>query len=71
MQGLAEGHRRASPTYDGVQLVLNSEHCEWSRQVRGLHTVYVHVTKFGDPGRAGRLAAAIGGVVLGEPERGC
>ncbi|MFF4450835.1 hypothetical protein [Streptomyces sp. NPDC001502] len=61
----------ASPKYDGVQLVLNSDACEWSRQVGGVHTVYVHVTKFGDPGRAERLAAAIGGSVLGEPERGC
>ncbi|MFD9373205.1 hypothetical protein ACFWA6_36670 [Streptomyces sp. NPDC060020] len=61
----------ASPKYDGVQLVLNSDECEWSRQVSGVHTVYVHVTSLGDPGRAERLAAAIGGSVLGEPERGC
>ncbi|MFJ3724256.1 hypothetical protein ACIPYQ_17000 [Streptomyces sp. NPDC090045] len=59
-----------SPKYDGVQLVLNSDECEWSRKVSGVHTVYVHVTKFGDLGRAERLAAAIGGSVLGEPESG-
>ncbi|WP_327414711.1 hypothetical protein [Streptomyces sp. NBC_01233] len=61
----------ASPKYDGVQLVLNSDECEWSRKVSEVHTVYVHVTKFGDAGRAERLAAAIGGSVLGGPERGC
>ncbi|WP_404959399.1 hypothetical protein [Streptomyces sp. 147326] len=61
----------ASPKYDGVQLVLNSDECEWSRKVSGVHTVYVHVTKFGDLGRAERLAAAIGGSVLGGPEQGC
>lgn len=49
----------ASPAHDGVQLVLNSDDCEWSRWVAGVHTVFVHVGKFGDPGRAGRLAAAI------------
>ncbi|MEU5150929.1 hypothetical protein AB0G42_27605 [Streptomyces yangpuensis] len=59
-----------SPAYDGVQLVLNSEACEWCEQVAGIHRVYVHVTKHGDRGRAERLAAAIGGAVLGEPEQG-
>ncbi|MFJ7780477.1 hypothetical protein [Streptomyces yangpuensis] len=59
-----------SPAYDGVQLVLNSEACDWCEQVPGVHTLYVHVTKHGDPGRAERLAAAIGGAVLGEPEQG-
>ncbi|MFD5621834.1 hypothetical protein [Streptomyces yangpuensis] len=59
-----------SPTYDGVQLVLNSDRCDWSEQVTGVHTLYVHVTKHGDRGRAERLAAAIGGAVPGEPEQG-
>ncbi|MER7735215.1 hypothetical protein ABTX80_30400 [Streptomyces erythrochromogenes] len=59
-----------SPKYDAVQLVLNSDTCDWDRQVTGVHTLYVHVTKWGDPGRAERLAAAIGGAVLGAPERG-
>ncbi|WP_405424505.1 hypothetical protein [Streptomyces erythrochromogenes] len=59
-----------SPEYDAVQLVLNSDACDWDRQVTGVHTLYVHVTKWGDPGRAERLAAAVGGAVLGEPEQG-
>ncbi|MEU9165279.1 hypothetical protein AB0D29_34005 [Streptomyces sp. NPDC048424] len=68
--GVPEVRSYASPKYDGVQLVLNGDHCDWSRQVGGVHTLYVHVTKFGDPGRAERLAAAVGGSVLGEPEQG-
>ncbi|MEV7594576.1 hypothetical protein AB0O42_30370 [Streptomyces sp. NPDC089922] len=60
-----------SPAYDGVELILNSDSCEWTEPVTGVHAVYVHVTKHGDPGRAERLAAAIGGAVLGGPEQGC
>ncbi|WP_031158164.1 hypothetical protein OHA91_20955 [Streptomyces erythrochromogenes] len=59
-----------SPGYDGVQLVLNSDESQWCRRTTGVHSLYVHVTKHGDPGRAERLAAAIGGAVLGEPEQG-
>ncbi|WP_030769505.1 hypothetical protein [Streptomyces sp. NRRL F-2664] len=59
-----------SPACDGVQLVLNSEVCEWPGETAGVHTVYVHVTTFGDLGRAERLAAAVGGAVLGGPEQG-
>ncbi|WP_245936632.1 hypothetical protein [Streptomyces cahuitamycinicus] len=33
------------------------------------HTVFVHVTKFGDLPRARKLAAHIGSEVLGEPQR--
>ncbi|MFF7294956.1 hypothetical protein [Streptomyces sp. NPDC008265] len=55
--------------YDGVQVVFNSDHADWDRTA-DFHTVYVHVTKFGDLGRAQRLAAAIGGAVLGEAELG-
>ncbi|MFJ3977897.1 hypothetical protein [Streptomyces sp. NPDC090021] len=60
----------SSPAYDGVQLVLNSDRCDWSEQVAGVHTLHVHATKHGDPGRAERLAAAIGGAVPGAPEQG-
>ncbi|MFG3008995.1 hypothetical protein ACGFZB_00765 [Streptomyces cinerochromogenes] len=51
--------------YDGVQLLF---HCDdQARRHRSdRHTVYVHVTKWGDPARARKLAAYVGGAVLGE-----
>ncbi|MGI5365713.1 hypothetical protein [Streptomyces iakyrus] len=35
------------------------------------HTVFVHVTEYGDLPGARRPAAHIGGEVLGEPQCGC
>ncbi|MEU0830711.1 hypothetical protein [Streptomyces sp. NPDC005969] len=54
-----------SPKYDGVQAVFNSDDSNWERWA-DTHTVFVHVTKFGDLDRAQWLAAQIGGEVLGE-----
>ncbi|MGA4979888.1 hypothetical protein [Streptomyces cinereoruber] len=51
-------------------MAFNSDCCDWDRQVPGVHTVYVHLGQRSDPGRAERLAAAIDGEILGEPERG-
>ncbi|WP_327244993.1 hypothetical protein [Streptomyces sp. NBC_01320] len=51
--------------YDGVQAVFNSDDSDWERWA-DTHTVFVHVTKFGDLDRAQWLAAQIGGEVLGE-----
>jgi hypothetical protein len=53
------------PKYDGVQAVFNSDDSDWERWA-GTHTVFVHVTKFGDLDRAQWLAAQVGGEVLGE-----
>ncbi|MCX4533510.1 hypothetical protein [Streptomyces sp. NBC_01669] len=58
-----------SPKYDGVQAVFNSDDSDWERWA-DTHTVFVHVTKFGDLDRAQWLAAQIGGEVLGEAVTG-
>ncbi|MFB6778908.1 hypothetical protein ACFCX0_16145 [Streptomyces sp. NPDC056352] len=58
-----------SPKYDGVQAVFNSDDSDWERWA-DTHTVFVHVTKFGDLDRAQWLAAQIGGGVLGEAVSG-
>ncbi|WP_457492612.1 hypothetical protein [Streptomyces sp. P5_D11] len=51
---------------DGVQVVFNGDNPQWSGWAAH-HTVFVHVGKMGDLPRAQRLAAHIGGEVLGEP----
>ncbi|MFJ7290321.1 hypothetical protein [Streptomyces collinus] len=58
-----------SPPYDGVQVVFHGDRAQRGRWTEE-HTVFVHVTKFGDLPRARKLAAHIGGEVLGEPQLG-
>ncbi|MER5832065.1 hypothetical protein ABT116_14775 [Streptomyces sp. NPDC002130] len=62
------GHCGAPP-YDGVQVVFHGDRAQQGRWIAE-HTVFVHVTKFGDLPRARRLAAHIGSEVLGEPQLG-
>ncbi|MFB8202287.1 hypothetical protein [Kitasatospora purpeofusca] len=58
-----------SPQYDGVQVVFHGDRAQWGGWTEH-HTVFVHVSKFGDEHRARKLAAAIGGEVLGEAQLG-
>ncbi|WP_043468683.1 hypothetical protein [Kitasatospora sp. MBT66] len=58
-----------SPKYDGVQIVFHGDQAQWGGRTEH-HTVFVHVSKFGDEHRARKLAAAIGGEVLGEAQLG-
>ncbi|RZB14626.1 hypothetical protein StrepF001_37390 [Streptomyces sp. F001] len=63
----AEHHPIAK--YDGVQVVFHGDAVqigEWTE----LHTVFVHVTNWGDLPRARKLAAHIGSEVLGEAQLG-
>ncbi|CAM5540224.1 hypothetical protein ACFY8X_23770 [Streptomyces tanashiensis] len=58
-----------SAKYDGVQLVLHGDEAQidvWTPH----HTVFVHVDKWGDLPRARKLAALIGGEVLGDAQIG-
>ncbi len=57
---------RANLQYEGVQAVFNSDDAEWERPA-GDHTVFVHMTKFGDLPRAQWLADRVGARVLGDP----
>ncbi|WP_234352972.1 hypothetical protein [Streptomyces sp. NRRL B-1140] len=65
---LAAGHF-GSPPYDGVQVAFHGDRAQQGRWTEE-HTVFVHVTKFGDLPRARKLAAHIGSEVLGEPQLG-
>ncbi|MEU0167626.1 hypothetical protein ABZ214_19490 [Streptomyces iakyrus] len=64
----AAGHY-GSPRYDGVQIAFHGDRAQRGRRTEE-HTVFVHVTKYGDLPRARKLAAHIGGEVLGEPQLG-
>ncbi|MGA5220541.1 hypothetical protein ACPCAE_31335 [Streptomyces cinereoruber] len=64
-----ESDRPPSAKYDGVQVVFHGEEAQWDRWSEH-HTVFVHVSKFGDLSRARKLAAHIGGEALGEPQIG-
>ncbi|WP_243762367.1 hypothetical protein [Streptomyces sp. Tu 3180] len=55
--------------YDGVQVVFHGDEAQYDRWTED-HTVFVHVTKHGDLERARKLAAHIGGEVLGEAQLG-
>ncbi|MFF3212523.1 hypothetical protein ACFYYB_17865 [Streptomyces sp. NPDC002886] len=55
--------------YDGVQVVFHGDDAQWGRWTEH-HTVFVHVDKWGDLPRAEKLAAHIGGEVLGEEQLG-
>ncbi|MGX1133280.1 hypothetical protein RKD49_005470 [Streptomyces glaucescens] len=54
---------------DGVQVVFHGDEAQPDRWTAH-HTVFVHVHKRGDLARARKLAAHIGGEVLGEPQLG-
>ncbi|MGV9688138.1 hypothetical protein ACWDUX_03345 [Streptomyces sp. NPDC003444] len=64
-----ESDQYPSVNHDGVQVVFHGEQAQWDRWSE-YHTVFVHVSKFGDLSRARKLAAHIGGEVLGEPQLG-
>ncbi|MEU7278545.1 hypothetical protein AB0A69_07110 [Streptomyces sp. NPDC045431] len=64
-----EGGRYGSPKYDGVQVVFHCDDPQWGEWAEH-HTVFVHVTKFGDLSWAEELAARVGGEVLGEAHTG-
>ncbi|MFC5674389.1 hypothetical protein [Streptomyces incanus] len=55
--------------YDGVQVVFHGDDAQYGTWAEE-HTVFVHVTKYGDLARARKLAAHIGGDVLGEVQLG-
>ncbi|WP_328435856.1 hypothetical protein [Streptomyces sp. NBC_00425] len=55
--------------YDGVEVVFNGDDVNWSEPA-GHHTVFVHVGKWGDLPRAEKLAAFLGGTVLGDAQHG-
>ncbi|MFI9583481.1 hypothetical protein ACIHCQ_16885 [Streptomyces sp. NPDC052236] len=55
--------------YDGVQVVFHGDQAQLGRWIEH-HTVFVHVTNWGDLPRAQKLAAHIGSEVLGEKQLG-
>ncbi|WP_405689613.1 hypothetical protein [Streptomyces sp. NBC_00057] len=57
------------PKYEGVQAVFDSDDIGWERWTQ-FHTVFVHVTKFGDLDRSEYLASQIGSKVLGDAVTG-
>ncbi|MEV6245914.1 hypothetical protein AB0M38_06870 [Streptomyces sp. NPDC051742] len=64
-----ETDSHSSAQYDGVQLVLHGDRAQidaWTPH----HTVFVHVSKWGDRTRAEKLAAEIGGEVIGDVQIG-
>lgn len=56
--------------YDGIQIVFHGDEAQYDHKWTEDHTVFVHVTKHGDPERAQKLAAHIGSEVLGEAQLG-
>ncbi|MFD7705063.1 hypothetical protein [Streptomyces caelestis] len=58
------------PKYDGDQVVFHGDEAQHGGRWTEEHTVFVQVTEFGDLPRARRLAAHIGGEVLGEAQLG-
>ncbi|MDV5142842.1 hypothetical protein R1T08_00480 [Streptomyces sp. SBC-4] len=59
----------AHAKYEAVQAVFNSHDIDWELPADG-HTVFVHLSKFGDLPRAKWLARQVGAEVLGEPVHG-
>ncbi|MEW2423305.1 hypothetical protein AB0911_22440 [Streptomyces nigra] len=55
--------------YDGVEVLFNCDDVNWL-QPADRHTVFVHVDKWGDLPRAEKLAAHLGGTVLGDAQHG-
>ena len=53
----------------GVQVVFHGDRAQLQDWIEH-HTVFVHVDKWGDPGRGARLAAVIRGEVLGDAQLG-
>jgi hypothetical protein len=56
--------------YDGIQVVFHGDEAQYDDKWTEEHTVFVHVTKYGDLDRARKLAAHIGSEVLGEVQLG-
>ncbi|MET7899234.1 hypothetical protein [Streptomyces mirabilis] len=56
----------ADSKYEGVQAVFNTDDVDRERPA-GDHTVFVHMTKFGNLPRAQWLAGQVGASVLGSP----
>jgi hypothetical protein len=65
----AETDSTGAAAYDGVEVVFN---CDDRLGAKGTdrHTVFVHVDKWGDLPRAQKLAAFLGGTVLGDAQFG-
>ncbi|MFC9157918.1 hypothetical protein ACFTT0_23400 [Streptomyces bauhiniae] len=64
-----DADQHGSAKYDGVQVVFHGDRAQadhWTEH----HTVFVHVNNWGDLPRAQKLAAHIGGEVLGEAQLG-
>ncbi|MER7700430.1 MULTISPECIES: hypothetical protein [unclassified Streptomyces] len=55
--------------YDGVEVLFNCDDVNWL-QPSDRHTVFVHVDKWGDLPRAEKLAAHLGGTILGDAQHG-
>jgi len=55
--------------YDGVQVVFHGDEARPGDRTAH-HTVFVHLGKWAEPGRAARLAAAVGGEVVGGEQIG-
>lgn len=55
--------------YDGIQVLFHGDEAQWGEWTEE-HTVFVHVTKWGDLPLAQDLAAHIGSEVLGEAQLG-
>ncbi|MFJ4844924.1 MULTISPECIES: hypothetical protein [unclassified Streptomyces] len=62
-----ETGRHGSLKYDGVQVVFHGNNPQLGPPWAADHTVHVHVDRLGDLARARKLAAHIGGQVLGGP----
>ncbi|MFI0961173.1 hypothetical protein ACH4S8_07150 [Streptomyces sp. NPDC021080] len=60
---------RANTKCEGVQAVFHTDDADWERPAAD-HTVFVHMTKFGNLPRAQWLAAQVGARVLGDPVTG-
>ncbi|TGN79187.1 hypothetical protein E5083_05920 [Streptomyces bauhiniae] len=64
-----DADQHGSAKYDGVQVVFHGDQAQADRWTEH-HTVFVHVNNWGDLPRARKLAAHIGGEVLGEAQLG-
>ncbi|MFD5476827.1 hypothetical protein [Streptomyces hawaiiensis] len=57
------------PPYDGVHILFPGDRAQQGRWAEE-HTLFAHVTRFGDQPRARKLAVHIGSEVLGAPQLG-
>ncbi|MGW1270202.1 hypothetical protein [Streptomyces sp. NPDC002491] len=65
----AETDSRGVAAYDGVEVAFNGDD-RYGSTPADRHTVFVHVDKWGDLARAEKLAAFLGGTVLGDDQQG-